>query len=96
MPAVRAAVAGAWHARVLPASPHLVDLVDGMPLLDSGRARVELGWSPTHTGREALDELVEGMREGADFPTPPLAPDQPDRRDQGAAGALPPSPVRLP
>lgn len=72
MALVRNAVAAAWHARVLPASPHLVDLVAGLPLLDSTRARTELGWAPVRTGPEALAELVDGLRIGSDFPTPPL------------------------
>lgn len=86
LPVVRAAVAAAWHARVLPASPHLVDLVAGLPLLDCGRARDELGWSPTRSGTEALEELVEGLRHRASFPTPPLAPDRPLRSDELVSG----------
>jgi len=71
-PVVRAAVAAAWHARVLPASPQLVDLFLGLPLLDPTRAEAVLGWWPRHTSVEALGELVEGMRHGGSFPTAPL------------------------
>ena len=87
MAAVRAAVALAWHSRALPSSPHLVDLVAGLPLLDSSRARHELGWSPRRTGPEALVELVDGMRTRGSFPTPPLAEDQPARWDELVSGA---------
>jgi len=86
MGVVRTAVALAWHARLLPSSPHLVDLVAGLPLLDSTRARRELGWSPRRTGPEALAELVEGLRSSGSFPTPPLAPDQPLRKDELVSG----------
>jgi len=83
---VRAAVGMAWRARVLPASPQLVDLVAGLPLLDSRRAERELGWAPSRPGTEALAELVDGLRNRASFPTPPLAPDRPFRRDEIVSG----------
>jgi hypothetical protein len=44
-----------------------------VPMMDSARARSELGWSPRHGALETLDELLRGMREGSDYPTPPLA-----------------------
>jgi hypothetical protein len=44
-----------------------------VPLMNSARARTELGWVPRTTSLEALRELLEGMRTGADAPTPPLA-----------------------
>lgn len=44
-----------------------------VPLLDSTRARIELGWEPHHSSTQALGELIEAMRVGADYPTPPLA-----------------------
>jgi UDP-glucose 4-epimerase len=75
MPAwpVRAAVAASWHLRLQPTSPHLVDLVLAVPVMDTARIRTELGWEPRHTAVEALEALVEGMREGRGAPTPPLA-----------------------
>ena len=45
-----------------------------MPLLDSGRARRELGWEPRWSAEDALLELLGGLREGAGIGTPPLAP----------------------
>jgi nucleoside-diphosphate-sugar epimerase len=81
-PAVRTAVAAAWHARLVPASPQLVDLFLGLPLLDAGRARRELGWRPQRTSEDALSELLEGLREGSSFPTPPLRGDRPGRLDE--------------
>jgi UDP-glucose 4-epimerase len=41
--------------------------------MDGTRARTELGWTPRHSGTEALSELLDGLRDGADYPTPPLA-----------------------
>ena len=41
--------------------------------MDTTRARTELGWEPRRSATDALTELLEGLRDGADFPTPPLA-----------------------
>jgi nucleoside-diphosphate-sugar epimerase len=41
-------------------------------LLDTGRARSELGWAPRKGADEALLELLAGLRENACMPTPPL------------------------
>jgi UDP-glucose 4-epimerase len=70
---VRAAVTALWHARLEPTPPGWLDLALAVPLIDSSRARSELGWSPRHTGAEALAELLDGLRNGAEGPTPPLA-----------------------
>ncbi|MGW5616333.1 NAD-dependent epimerase/dehydratase family protein, partial [Streptomyces sp. NPDC003877] len=44
--AARSAIAAAWGLHLLPASPHLFDAVLRLPLMDSARARRELGWAP--------------------------------------------------
>ncbi len=41
--------------------------------MDTGRARGELGWTPRRTSREAVAELLAGLREGAAGDTPPLS-----------------------
>lgn len=71
---VRAAVAAAWRLHLVPASPMLVDLALSLPVMDTARARAELGWAPAHSALDAMGEAVEGMREGAGMPTPPLDP----------------------
>lgn len=71
---LRSAVAAAWHLRLLPASPGLVDLVLRMPIMDIGRARAELGWQPRHTALEAMGELFRGLRGAEGLDTPPLSP----------------------
>ena len=45
-----------------------------VPLLDSTRARVELGWSPQLTSAQVLAEVLGGMREAAHDDTPILRP----------------------
>jgi UDP-glucose 4-epimerase len=72
--ALRGAAALSWRARLQPTPPGWVDLGLGVPLMDSGRAQRELGWTPQHTAAEAFLELFDGMRERAGFPTPPLDP----------------------
>jgi nucleoside-diphosphate-sugar epimerase len=71
--AVRAVVAAAWGLHLVPASPGLLDAVLRLPIMDTGRARRELGWEPQHSALDALRELFEGLRSGADMDTPPLA-----------------------
>ncbi|HET6869394.1 MAG TPA: NAD-dependent epimerase/dehydratase family protein [Solirubrobacteraceae bacterium] len=70
---LRGAAAATFAARLQPSEPGWVDMAFAVPLLDSTRARRELGWEPTRTGTEALSELIEAMRQGADYATPPLA-----------------------
>jgi UDP-glucose 4-epimerase len=72
---VRAAAALTWHARLQPTPPGWLDMGMGVPLMDSTRAREELGWTPRHDARETLLELLEGLRDESGMDTPPLAPD---------------------
>jgi UDP-glucose 4-epimerase len=85
--AARAALASLWHLHVVPAEPALLDLVLGLPLLDTSRARTELGWEPRTTSVDALREVLEGMADGAGGTTPPLRSDSPRHRaDEVATG----------
>ena len=72
--AVRMALAAAWHLHLAPTSPHLLDAVLRIPLMDVSRARTELGWSPRYSGVDAMRELLRGLQESAGMPTPPLDP----------------------
>ncbi|MGW0247456.1 NAD-dependent epimerase/dehydratase family protein [Nocardia goodfellowii] len=72
--AVRGALAAAWHLRLVPAEPTLFDALLRLPLMDTTRARAELGWTPRRTSLDALGELLEGLRTGAGTQTPPLDP----------------------
>jgi UDP-glucose 4-epimerase len=60
-----------WRLRLQPSPRGWVDMALAVPLLDTTRARTELGWTPRRTAGEAL---LEGMREGAGTATPPLDP----------------------
>jgi UDP-glucose 4-epimerase len=64
-----------WRVRLQPSPVGWADMALGVPIMSATRARTELGWSPRRTAEEAFLELVEGMRQGADAPTPPLVSD---------------------
>jgi UDP-glucose 4-epimerase len=63
-----------WRAHLQPTSPGWVDMALAIPVMDTTRARTELGWSPAHSAADALLELIDGMRAGAGEDTPPLSP----------------------
>jgi len=70
---VRRALGAAWGAHLVPASPQLFDVVMQLPLLDSSRARNEMGWAPRATSQEAVSALLHGLQNASDDATPPLA-----------------------
>lgn len=80
--AIRGVVAAGWYAHLLPASPGLLDTVLRLPIMDTTRARDELGWTPRHDGLEAIGEFLAGLRAGAGMATPPLTPDNAPTRIQ--------------
>jgi nucleoside-diphosphate-sugar epimerase len=73
-PLARQALAALYHLRVVPAAPELFDLVLRVPLLDTTRARTELGWKPRHDAKEALGDLLRGLHDETGLATPPLSP----------------------
>jgi len=64
-----------WRLRLQPTPPGWLDMALNVPLMSSKRAREELGWEPRHSGVEALEDLLEGLREGHGAETPPLEAD---------------------
>lgn len=64
-----------WRMRLQPTPPGWLDMALNVPLMSSERAREELGWEPRRSGMEALEELLEGLREGHGAKTPPLEAD---------------------
>lgn len=81
--ALRAAADLSWRLRLQPSSPGWIDLALGVPLLDCGRIREQLGWQPRHDAGAALLELLDGLRERAGAATPPL------ERDGALLGSTP-------
>jgi len=70
---LRGSAAVTFALRLQPSEPGWVDMALAVPLLDSTRARTELGWQPQHSATDALAELITAMREGDEYATPPLA-----------------------
>ena len=71
---LRALAAGSWRLHLQPSPPGWVDLALAVPLLDTTRAREQLGWEPARRADDAFSELLEGLRAGDGLPTPPLSP----------------------
>jgi UDP-glucose 4-epimerase len=61
-----------WRAHLQPTEPGWFDMALGVPIMDTTRVRSELGWTPKRTAGEALLELLDGIRDRAGVPTPPL------------------------
>ena len=73
--ALRAAATLTWRLRLQPTPPGWVDMALAVPVLDTTRAREELGWTPRRSSGDALLDLLDGLRHSAGVDTPPLAPD---------------------
>ena len=80
----RAAAGLGWRLRLHPTSPDWLDLALQVPLLDTTRAREELGWTPTRDSVSTICELLGGLADAAGAATPPLRSG--DRRSEIAAG----------
>jgi UDP-glucose 4-epimerase len=63
-----------WLLRMQPVSEGWLDMAVSVPIMDTGRARRELGWEPQRSADEALLDLLEGFQKGAGLDTPPLSP----------------------
>lgn len=70
----REAVHLLWRVHAVPVDPGWVDLGTQGPLMDTSRARDQLGWTPVVDALTALRETVEAMGRGEGAPTPVLRP----------------------
>ncbi|SDZ34349.1 Nucleoside-diphosphate-sugar epimerase [Amycolatopsis xylanica] len=71
--ALRAAAWVTWRGGLQPVHPGWLTLADQAPLIDTTRARDELGWRPRYDSAAAISALVAGMAERAGTASPPLA-----------------------
>jgi UDP-glucose 4-epimerase len=69
----RASARLSWQLRLQPAPEGWLDMALNVPIMDTARARQELGWTPTYDADETLLDLLEGLRTGADLDTPALS-----------------------
>jgi nucleoside-diphosphate-sugar epimerase len=72
-PAVaRAAMAASWRLRLQPTPPGWLDMGLCVPIMDTTRAREELGWEPRHSSLVAIRDVLSGIASAEGEPTPPL------------------------
>ena len=70
----RHALGAAWRLHLVPAPGNLFDALMRLPVMSAARARAELDWQPQHSGRDALEAFLEGVRHGDGSTMPPLDP----------------------
>jgi nucleoside-diphosphate-sugar epimerase len=68
----RRAMDATWRLRLQPTPPGWLDMGLSVPLMDTTRAREELGWQPSRSSVEAIRELLSGIADAEGQPTPPL------------------------
>lgn len=73
--AARAVADISWKLHLQPVSAGWLDLSRQVPIMDTKRAREELGWTPQYSAGDALLDLLKGLRTGAGLDTPPLSPE---------------------
>jgi nucleoside-diphosphate-sugar epimerase len=71
---LRAAVRAGYATRLVPSEAGWLDMATQTPVMDTSRARDELGWAERVSAVAALTELLDGIGDGAGYPTPALAP----------------------
>ena len=76
-----------WKLRLQPTPSGWVDMGLSVPVMDTTRARSELGWTPHHTAAEALLDLLDGFAHRAEGPTPALQRYSAPPKDAEAAEA---------
>lgn len=73
LPLLRAAVDLTWRARLQPTDAGWVAMAAGSPIMDTTRAREELGWFPGRSSLQALADVLDGVARGAGVAgSPPL------------------------
>ncbi|PZR51644.1 epimerase [Xylanimonas oleitrophica] len=70
---VRTGLALAWRARAVPVGEGWFDMAARAPLLDAARARRVLRWTPQHTARAVLVEVVDALLRDRPAATPALS-----------------------
>ncbi|MGN6403242.1 NAD-dependent epimerase/dehydratase family protein [Sinomonas sp.] len=66
--ALRALVWASWELRLQRSDPGWIDMALQVPVMDTTRARTELGWEPRRTSQEAVSAVIGGMQEASGVP----------------------------
>jgi nucleoside-diphosphate-sugar epimerase len=69
---LRLLASASYALRLQPSEPGWLDMATSTPLMDASRIRDELGWTPRWSSVAALNELLDGIGDGAGGTTPPL------------------------
>jgi UDP-glucose 4-epimerase len=70
----RASADLSWRLRLQPVSPGWLDLAREVPIMDTNKARTELGWTPQFSADETLLDVISGLKTASGLDTPPLSP----------------------
>lgn len=62
---VRGIVSALSRARLIALTPGWYDVATNTPLMDTSKARSELGWAPTRSSTDSALELLDGLADGA-------------------------------
>jgi hypothetical protein len=69
---VRAVLQASWHVRLQPLDRSWLDLLVNTPLLDTTRARAELGWRPQYRAGDTIAAVRRGVAYAVGTASPPL------------------------
>ncbi|MUK00548.1 NAD-dependent epimerase/dehydratase family protein [Vibrio cholerae] len=61
---LRFVVGASWSLGLQRTDPGWIDMAAQSPVMDTTRARIELGWNAEHSSREAMAEVLAGLRGG--------------------------------
>jgi UDP-glucose 4-epimerase len=75
---VRSLMWATWKLRLQPSDPGWLDISTNVPVMSTERARALLGWAPTVSSTDALQELLDGLA---------AADEQPGSAPLGEGGA---------
>ena len=73
VPLARAGARLSWQLRLQPVPEGWLDMALNVPVMDTTRARQELGWTPQYSAGDTLLDALEGFRTQASLDTPPLS-----------------------
>ncbi|MFI2364536.1 NAD-dependent epimerase/dehydratase family protein [Promicromonospora sp. NPDC019610] len=94
--AVRGALAGAYGGHLVRADPGWLDMAMSAPVLDTAKAKTELGWAPRRTAVEATEDLLAGMSVGQGTGSAPLRPASPRPAGRSVVPLRRSAPLRVP
>lgn len=91
--ALRPLVSLGWQARLVASDAGWLDMGMSVPVMDTTRARTELGWAPERDAREALRDILTGMAEGVGRASAQMRPRREWPEDQLPPGGIHPDGV---